>query len=101
VFVLGIFKVMPVPVGAVYRWEADGGDSGRGYVLFDAERLSVRPCAEDGTPISDVAVSGAELRLSGAGTPVDRLKLVRVAGAIMAKFRSTGEVPETAHKYYG
>lgn len=100
-FVLGIFKVTTVPVGAVYRWEADGGDSGGGHVLFDAARLSVRPCAEDGTPIDDLAVSGADLRLSGESTSVDRLKLVRVAGAIITKFRSTGEIPETAHKYYG
>lgn len=87
--------------GTIYRWEADGGSSGNGHVLFDLGNLSVRPCAEDGRPIDDLTVRGADSQLSGSSTSVDKLKFVRVANALLSEFNRSGSLPETAHKYYG
>lgn len=99
-FVLGVFKVVELPGGVLYRWEADGGSTAAGFVLFDPVSPAVRPCAEDGAIQGDLVISGPQFVVGGHDPSSDRLKVVPVAGAIITKFLQSGQVPETAHKYY-
>ncbi|MEU8001138.1 hypothetical protein AB0B66_08270 [Catellatospora sp. NPDC049111] len=99
-FVLGVFKVAELPGGVIYRWEADGGGTAAGFVLFEPEVPAVRPCIEEGAVQGDLLISGPHLVVSGHDPFSDRLQVVRVAGAIITKFLQLSEPPETAHKYY-
>ncbi|MEV0453920.1 hypothetical protein [Catellatospora methionotrophica] len=99
-FVLGVFKVAELPSGVLYRWEADGSSVTAGFVLFDPATPAVRPCTEDGVVQGDLVISGSQFVVAGHDSSSDRLKVVRVAGAIISKYLHSGDVPETAHKYY-
>ncbi|GAA1371473.1 hypothetical protein [Catellatospora chokoriensis] len=99
-FVLGVFRVTELPGGVLYRWEADGGKTAAGFALFESEGPAVRPCTETGVIQGDLLIFGPRLAVTGHDSFSDRVTVVRVAGAIVAKFLQLGEPPETAHKYY-
>ena len=42
-FSYGIWAERPLATGTLYRWEADLGEDGSGFVIFDPVTMTVRP----------------------------------------------------------
>jgi hypothetical protein len=97
---IGIWAHAASPHGAVYRWEADGGAGGAGYVLLNLEARTVRPCDAAGEPMGNLTLDIGGGNMTGDPGSVDRAKFVRTAGAILKAYRRAGEAPRTAHAYF-
>jgi hypothetical protein len=100
-FSLGVWAVGRTPAGTVYRWEADQGQSGTGFVLFDADARTIRPSDREGNPQGSYVVDFAASQENGDTDGIDRSLVIRVGGSILKAFGRAGEIPETAHAYYG
>jgi hypothetical protein len=100
-FYLRIWAQREIDGGTLYRWEADEGASGSGYVIFDSVALSVRPSDGDASMVGDLVVDGALGEVRGSAEGVNRAGFVRVAAAIVKTYRRTGTVRDAAHAYYG
>jgi hypothetical protein len=100
-FSYGIWAERPVASGMLYRWEADLGDDGSGFVVFDSVSMIVRPSDGDGTPLGTLAVDGGTGELDGDSAGVDRVKFVQVASAILREHSKLGSIPPSAHTVYG
>ena len=100
-FSLGVWAQGAVPGGTVYRWEADQGQSGTGFVLFNAESRTVRPSDDQGNPQGSFVVDAAAGHAIGDVEGFDRSLVLKVAAAILKAYGRSGNVPETAHAYYG
>jgi hypothetical protein len=98
---LGIWAERTFPDGALYRWEGDQGESGRGFVMFDAAAQTIRPAAADGGASGTLLVNGATGEVTGASDGLDRATFMQVAAAILKAYAKTGEAPATAHAYFG
>ncbi|WP_218720595.1 hypothetical protein [Nocardia sp. MH4] len=90
------------PRTTVYRWESDYGGAVKheGFVRVYPDTMTVRPCTQNGTSIGDLTL-GVDGGRTGSAQGVDPNLLRQIALAILRKIGSTGELPETAHKYYG
>jgi hypothetical protein len=100
-FSLGVFAVRTTSGGTFYRWESDQGQSGTGFVLFNAENQTVRPSDAKGDVVGTLVVDGRSGELTGVSDGIDRANFMRVAASILKAHAKTGEVPATAHAYYG
>lgn len=98
---VGIWAHGQVPNGVVYRWEADGGTGGNGFVLLETATKAVRPCDSTGRILGTLAVNADTGDLTGETSEVDRTAFLRTAAAIIKRFLATGTAPETAHSYFG
>ena len=98
---LGIWAERTVPDGALYRWEGDQGQSGRGFALFNAAAQTIRPADPDGGVSGSFLVNGATGEVSGSSDGLDRATFMQVAGAILKAYAKSGEVPRTAHAFFG
>jgi hypothetical protein len=84
----------------VYRWEADGGDSGSGFVLLQTATGKVRSCDASGQALGTLAMSADDGDLTGETDGVHRPTFMRIAAAILGSFIQTGTPPQTAHRYF-
>lgn len=98
---VGIWAHAEVPNGVVYRWEADGGDSGTGFVLLDTAGNTVRPCTADGHTIGSLALNAGTGDITGEAPGINRATFVKTAAAVLKQYLATGTAPQTAHTYYG
>lgn len=87
--------------GTLYRWEADQGVHGAGYVVFDVPTQTIRPADVAGTAQGDLCIDARTGVLSGVAKGVDPTQFVKVAAAIFKAYARNGDVPQTAHAYYG
>jgi hypothetical protein len=97
---VGIWAGERLPGGVVYRWEADGGAGGSGFVFLETATRTVRPCTVSGEPIGDLAFKADEGGLSGDAPTVNKAVFARAAAAILKNYLKEGEVPQTAHVYF-
>jgi hypothetical protein len=97
---LGIWSERVLPAGALYRWEGDKGQSGSGYVLFNVEAQTVRPANADGSDLGSLVVNRVTGEVTGT-SDVDRATFMQVAASIFKAHAKNGELPATAHAYYG
>ena len=100
-FSYGIWAERPVASGMLYRWEADLGDDGAGFVVFDSVTMTVRPSNADGNLLGSLAMNGNKGELDGASEGVDRVKFIQVASAILREHSKLGRIPASAHTVYG
>jgi hypothetical protein len=100
-FSLGVWAQGTASGGTVYRWEADQGESGTGFVLFDSGLRTIRPSDGRGVPLGSLVVDAAAGHATGDAEGVDRSLVLKVAAAILKAYSRSGDVPETAHAYYG
>jgi hypothetical protein len=98
---IGIWSHAQVSGGVIYRWEADGGDGGTGFVLLETAARAVRPCAADGRVLGDLVLDTDNGILTGDAAGVSRAAFTRTAAAILKSFLKTGQAPQTAHTYFG
>jgi hypothetical protein len=100
-FSYGIWAERPVASGMLYRWEADLGEDGYGFVVFDSVKMTVRPSDGSGDVIGTLAMNGGTGELDGGSEGVDRVKFVQVASAIFREHSKLGTIPASAHTVYG
>jgi hypothetical protein len=100
-FSYGIWAQRTVPGGTLYRWEGDEGRDGSGFVLFDLEILTIRSSSAEGEVLGSLAVDRASGNMTAASDGVDRTKFLQVAAAIFKAYAKSGDVPASAHVYYG
>ena len=100
-FNLGVWRQGVVQGGVLYRWAADEGQSGTGFVLLDADREVIRPADAEGRPIGDLSVDYRTDEASGTADGVDRRAFMQVAASMRRARARSGPTPETAHAYYG
>src|SRR4051794_7301930 len=98
---IGIWAHAEVPGGVVYRWEADGGDSGTGFVLLDTAGNTVRPCNAEGQTIRSLVMDASTGDVTGEAPGINRTTFVKTAAAVLKRYLAAGKAPETAHTYYG
>jgi hypothetical protein len=98
---IGVWAHAQVPHGVVYRWEADGGQNGTGFVLLETSTPAVRPCDGNGDVIGDLVLDADSGKMTGTAAGIDRAAFSRTAAAILKSFLKTGQVPQTAHAYFG
>jgi hypothetical protein len=96
---LGIWAHGPAADGVIYRWEADEGRDGQGFVYFNPASKAFRPWDGSGF-IGDLTVDGDTGDVEGAADEVDRRLFMQVVGAILRAYAKSGEVPVTAHAYF-
>jgi hypothetical protein len=97
---LGVWASGPVPGGTLYRWEADRGEGGNGFVVFDDQAQRVWPSDADGHPQGTFVVDMAAAESAGATEGVSPSLVLKVAASILKAYRRAGKIPETAHAYY-
>jgi hypothetical protein len=97
---LGVWASGPVAGGTLYRWEADRGDGGNGFVVFDDQAQTIRPSDAEGIPQGTFVVDVAAAESSGATDGVSPSLVLKVAASIGKAYRRAGKIPETAHAYY-
>jgi hypothetical protein len=97
---LGVWASGPVAGGVLYRWEADRGEGGTGFVVFDEQAQTVRPTGADGSPQGTLVVDLAASQSTGETEGVSRSLVLKVAASIRKAYRRVGGVPETAHATY-
>jgi hypothetical protein len=100
-FSYGIWAERPMANGTLFRWEADLGEDGSGFVIFDPVTVTVRPSDGDGGLLGTLAMNGGTGELDGDSDGVDRVKFVQVASAILREHSKLGEIPSSAHTVYG
>jgi hypothetical protein len=100
-FSYGIWAERPVSGGMLYRWEADLGEDGSGFVVFHSDTMTVRPSDRDGHLLGSLAINGGTGDLHGDSDGIDRTKFVQVASAIIREHSKLGKVPTSAHTVYG
>lgn len=90
------------PGTTVYRWESDYGGAAKheGFVRVYPDTNTVRPSTQYGDSIGDLILRSDGVR-DGSAEGVDPNLLRQIALAILRKVGTAGELPETAHKYYG
>jgi hypothetical protein len=97
---LGVWAAGPVAGGTLYRWEADRGEGGNGFVVFDDQAQTIRPSDAEGTPRGTLVVDVAAVESAGATEGVSPSLVLKVAAAIVKAYRRAGKVPDTAHAYF-
>jgi hypothetical protein len=97
---LGIWAEGSLPGGILYRWEADHGDGGSGFVAFDPVSRQFRPADRSGDVIGNLIVDGVSGESTGSAAGVDRGLLTKVATSILRAYQRSGEPPETAHAHF-
>jgi hypothetical protein len=97
---IGIWAEQTLPGGVLYRWEADQGSGGSGFVTFDPAAQRFRPADQAGNPLGDLVIDGVQGTLTGSADGVDQATLTKVAVSIQRRFARSGEPPKTAHAYY-
>jgi hypothetical protein len=98
---IGIWAHAEVPRGVVYRWEADGGDSGTGFVLLDTAGSTVRPSNGEGQTVGSLVMDASTGDVTGEAPGINRTTFVKTAAAVLKRYLAAGKAPETAHTYYG
>jgi hypothetical protein len=97
---LGIWAEGALPRGMVYRWEADHGEGGSGFVAFDPDTRQIRPSDASGNVLGSMIINGADGEVSGSADGIDPVVLTKVAGSILRAFKRSGEAPVTAHAHF-
>ncbi len=97
---LGIWAEGPLTGGVLYRWEADHGDGGSGFVAFDPASRRFRPADHSGNVLGDLVIDGTDGETTGSAEGIDRRVLTHVASAILRAYARAGEPPATAHAHY-
>jgi|SRR5919112_662947 hypothetical protein len=100
-FSYGIWAERPTASGMLYRWEADLGEDGSGFVIFDPAMMTVRPSDGHGILLGTLAMNGGTGELDGDSESIDRVKFVQVAAAILREHSKLGRAPSSAHTVYG
>jgi hypothetical protein len=98
---VGIWAHAEVPHGMVYRWEADGGDSGTGFVLLETADRTVRPSDANGNVLGTLVLDAETGDLTGEAPGINRAAFARTAAAIIKRYLAAGKAPQTAHTYFG
>lgn len=96
---LGIWAHFAAPDGVTYRWAADEGRDGTGFLHFDPAANVFRP-SDGAHTIGDLRIDGGTGDVTGSADGVDVRILVKVATAILRAYAKSGDVPETAHAYF-
>jgi hypothetical protein len=100
-FNLGVWRQGPVLGGVLYRWVADEGQNGSGFVVLDLDREVLRPADAEGRLLGDLSVDCGTGVVAGAADGVDRRAFMQVFAALLRARARSGPTPETAHAYYG
>ncbi|GAA1817500.1 hypothetical protein HC028_21090 [Planosporangium flavigriseum] len=98
---IGIWAQAQLPRGVMYRWEADGGEGGTGFVLLETLKPTVWPCDGNGDAIGDLVLHADSGNATGDAAGIDRGAFTRVTAATLKAFLKTRQVPQTAHVYFG
>ncbi len=97
---LGIWADRAVPGGTLYRWEADQGQGGSGFLVVDFPSRTVRPSDRNGTALGDLVLDGESGMVSGGTEGISPGLFLKVAAAILKAFAKDDRIPRTAHTYY-
>ncbi|TDC40024.1 hypothetical protein [Micromonospora sp. KC213] len=97
---LGIWAEGPSSTGVLYRWEADHGSGGSGFVAFDPVSRQFRPIDATGTPLGNLVLDGTSGDTTGSADGTDRKLLTQVATSILRAYARSGEPPATAHAHF-
>ncbi|MFC7528007.1 hypothetical protein [Actinoplanes sp. GCM10030250] len=97
---LGVWAEGPAPNGFLYRWEADQGAGGSGFVILDQVSWRFRPADRAGKPLGDIVVDVVGGEVTGSTDGVDRAVVVKVAASIRRAYQRSGVLPETAHAHF-
>ncbi|GGQ71029.1 hypothetical protein [Couchioplanes azureus] len=97
---LGIWAEASSSAGVLYRWEADHGTGGCGFVTFEPVSRKFRPADEAGSVLGDLVIDGNSGEATGTAESVDRSVLIKVASSILRAYVRSGEPPKTAHAHF-
>jgi hypothetical protein len=96
---LGIWANGPAAGGVIYRWEADKGRDGKGFVYFEPTSKVFRPWDGAGF-VGDLTVNADTGDVDGTADDVDPKLFMQVVGAILRACAKSGKAPQTAHAYF-
>ncbi|BAL86474.1 hypothetical protein AMIS_12540 [Actinoplanes missouriensis 431] len=97
---IGIWAEQTLPSGVLYRWEADHGSGGSGFVRFEPDSQRFRPADRAGNVLGDLTVDGVSGDTTGSADGVDRTVFTQVSVSILRRYTRSGEPPKTAHAHY-